>query len=183
MFIINIDEICEKTQSQKVHVKVKLRKNFIINVDYISSKAESTGGRPSEIILLTKSCANTLLLSSINWSRKAYITGDFDDIKIIKHTPPIEWKTINFIQSCLISFNPILQYRVSIYRIDLYFPDYKVAVECDEHSHKFRKNQDKDRQQKIESELNCVFIRFSPETKDFNIADVIDKIIRTIVEF
>ena len=30
------------------------------------------------------------------------------------------------------------QYSVGSYRVDLYFPDYNLVIECDEHGHKDR---------------------------------------------
>ena len=76
------------------------------------------------------------------------------------------------------------QYKVDNYRIDLYFPDFNLAVECDEHGHKDRsQSKEKKRQKHITNELNCQWLRFNPDDKDFNIFDVINRIylvIRTI---
>jgi hypothetical protein len=44
-----------------------------------------------------------------------------------------------------------------IYRIDLYLPDYKLAIEFDEEYHSYQKQKDKDRQMYIISKLGCVF--------------------------
>jgi len=76
------------------------------------------------------------------------------------------------------------QYKVDNYRIDLYFPDFNLAVECDEHGHKDRsQSKEKKRQKHITNKLNCQWLRFNPDDKDFNIFDVINRIylvIRTI---
>lgn len=74
------------------------------------------------------------------------------------------------------------QYSVGRYRIDLYFPTQKLAIECDEHGHKtltYRENDTK-RQTYIENKLGCTFIRFNPDKKYFNIGDVINLIILSI---
>lgn len=51
------------------------------------------------------------------------------------------------------------QYIVDKYRIDLYFPEYKLAIEYDEYEHKYQITNDKIRQNYIIEKLNCVFIR------------------------
>lgn len=80
------------------------------------------------------------------------------------------------------------QYTVKIsernwYRIDLYLPQFNIAIECDEpssHSGKFNKECDNYRENIIVERLNCIFVRFNPFEKGFNpilIADNIYKII------
>ena len=59
---------------------------------------------------------------------------------------------------------------MSGYKIDLYFHDYKLAIEVDEKGHKDRNiDQEIKRQKAIEKEIDCEFIRTNPEEKDFNI--------------
>ena len=62
-----------------------------------------------------------------------------------------------------------IQYTVLEYRIDLYFYEYKLAIEIDELDHNDR-NTDYEikRQRETEKELNCVFIRTNPDAADFN---------------
>ena len=61
-------------------------------------------------------------------------------------------------------------YKVLGYEIDLYFHDYKLAVEIDE-----KDNQDRDicreteRQKALEKELGCKFIIINPDKENFNI--------------
>ena len=62
------------------------------------------------------------------------------------------------------------QYSVLSYRIDLYFHEYKFALEAGELEHTNRNiNNEIERQKALEKELNCVFIRINPDEKDFNI--------------
>lgn len=72
------------------------------------------------------------------------------------------------------------QYKVGNYYIDLYFPEYKIVVECDENGHKDRKPFDeKERTDFINKELNIddsYWVRFNPDEHDFNISRVIGKI-------
>ena len=69
------------------------------------------------------------------------------------------------------------QYTVLNYRIDLYFHKYKLAIEVDELGHNDRNiNCEIQRQQALERELSCVFIRINPDAVDFNIFKEINKI-------
>ena len=72
-------------------------------------------------------------------------------------------------------------YSVLGYRIDLYFYEYKLAIEIDELGHNDR-NTDYQikRQREIEKELNCVFIRTNPDAADFNINKLNNQIFKHI---
>ena len=69
------------------------------------------------------------------------------------------------------------QYSVLGYRTDLYFHDYKLAIEVDELGHTNRNiDNEIERQKALEKELNYIFIRINPDEKDFNIFKEINKI-------
>ena len=73
------------------------------------------------------------------------------------------------------------QYTVLGYRIDLHFHKYKLAIEVDELGHNHRNiDYEIQRQQALERELNCVFIRINPDAVDFNIFKEINRIHRHI---
>ena len=73
------------------------------------------------------------------------------------------------------------QYTVIGYRIDLYFHEYKLAIEVDELGHNDRNiDYEIQRQRAIEKELGCVFIRINPDEENFNIFRAINKIHRHI---
>ena len=73
--------------------------------------------------------------------------------------------------------NMLTQYSVGTYRIDLYFPDYKLAIECDEYDHSDRDQEyEQTRQHYIEDKLGCKFIRYNPDSKNYNIFNVLNKI-------
>ena len=56
------------------------------------------------------------------------------------------------------------QYSVLGYKIDLYFHEYRLAVEVDEKGHKDRNiDHETKRQKALEKELNCEFIRVNPD--------------------
>lgn len=76
------------------------------------------------------------------------------------------------------------QYMVNKYLVDLYFPRFKLAIECDELHHNKTTNKDKDekRQEDICNAIEqCTFIRYSPYAKDFCIFHVINKILKHIL--
>ena len=88
-----------------------------------------------------------------------------------------EQDTLRQIMQAFNSEEMIHQFSVGKYRIDLYFPRYKLAVECDEFGHKDRDIEYEVICQKyIEKLLNCTFVRFNPDVKDFYILDIVNKI-------
>ena len=92
-----------------------------------------------------------------------------------------EQKILNSIKDTFEGENMQTQYRVLGYRTDLYFHEYKLAIEVDELGHTNRNiNNEIERQKALEKELNCVFIRINPDEKDFNIFKEISKIQRHV---
>jgi prophage antirepressor-like protein len=75
------------------------------------------------------------------------------------------------------------QHKVGKYMVDLYFPFYRICIECDENGHADRDaDYEKKREHYIKHKLQGTFIRFNPDSKDFNIYDVINKIFTEIRE-
>ena len=73
------------------------------------------------------------------------------------------------------------QHSVLGYRIDIYFHDYKLAIEVGEKDHKYRNiDHEIQRQKALEKELSCEFIRINSDEKDFNIFKAINEIHRHI---
>ena len=88
-----------------------------------------------------------------------------------------ETTTMSHIQDAFKGEEMIDQYGVDGYRIDLYFPAYKLAIECDEFNHNDRDVEyEVRRQNHIENKLGCHFIRYNPDAGDFNIFRVINRI-------
>jgi very-short-patch-repair endonuclease len=71
-----------------------------------------------------------------------------------------------------------LQYKVDEYRIDLYFEQHKLAIECDENHHNSIENKLKDiqRERYIYQKIKCRFIRFNPNDKKFNLFELLNEI-------
>ena len=77
-----------------------------------------------------------------------------------------------------------LQYNVDGYRIDIYFPEIKLAIECDEFGHRnYQQDEEKIREEHIRNKLNCTFIRFNPDDTNFDIIGVISQIYHHINRF
>lgn len=69
------------------------------------------------------------------------------------------------------------QYRVEKFRIDMYCKEFNIAIECDEFNHKNRdKNYETQRQAKIIEILGCDVVRYDPDSKNFDVLDVVGKI-------
>ena len=69
------------------------------------------------------------------------------------------------------------QFPVLSYRVDLYFPDYNLCIECDENGHGgYNIENEQKRHDEITKKLKCKWVRFNPDDKDFNIFTVINQI-------
>ena len=69
------------------------------------------------------------------------------------------------------------QYVIEEYRVDLYFKRYKLAIEFEENSSKqVDSDKEKRRQELIEKNIVCKFIRFNPDQSGFNIIDLLSQI-------
>ena len=92
-----------------------------------------------------------------------------------------EQTIINSIKAEFEGENIQIQNSILGYRIDLYFHEYKLAIEVDELNHNNRSyDYEIQRQKALERELNCVFIRINPDEKDFSIFKPINEIYRHI---
>lgn len=89
-------------------------------------------------------------------------------------------KTISIIRNAFIHLNPIEEFFISGYRIDLYFPSYRLAVECDEIHHQNQRQHDKARQDAITRLLGCSWVRYCPEAKDFCVGKVVNQILMRV---
>ncbi len=69
------------------------------------------------------------------------------------------------------------QFVVGRYRIDLYIKDFKLAIGCDEFNHRDRDSyEEREREGFLRAGLNCEFIRFDPDARDFSIFAMLGKI-------
>ena len=75
------------------------------------------------------------------------------------------------------------QFSIGSYRINLYFPEHKLAIKCDEHDHKDRDIIYEIRRQKFfEDQLNCKFFHYNPDANDFMSESVLSKVFQYIYQ-
>ncbi len=75
------------------------------------------------------------------------------------------------------------QKRVGRYRIDLYLPDYKIAIEVDEYGHRDRDPKYEEyRESFLKRTLGCKFFRVNPDAADFNICKICGKLASMILD-
>lgn len=133
-------------------------------------------------ITLLKSSGMLKILNGRRQTEALDIARAFDlKLNFIK-----EREYLNVIKAAFSDYTCIQQYYVSKedsrgYFIDLYIygKDKNIAVEVDENGHASYDNQfEKERENYIKSVLGCEFVRFNPDDKNFNIGNVISKIMK-----
>jgi very-short-patch-repair endonuclease len=166
--------------SKKYRIVNHLKKNYKENIHFIIEKNNHTnvkkyGGQNKIDYFLTEESFE-LLKNSYNLRNK-YIVNLNNNVKQVKISMCIENQTIGFIEN---SYNGILnvkrQFVIGKYRIDLYFIDFKLAVECDEFNHEDRDIvKEKLREEYILLQGNKL-IRFNPNEKDFDLSNILSEI-------
>ena len=141
LFIRNLDELLYLA-SRKASLTDNLKKNYKENIHYIKyinikTDVKQNGGQNKIIYLLTEE-AFELFKNSYNF-RNRYIVDVSDNIKCVNIGMCVENQTIGFIEN---SFKGIIdckrQFIIDKYRVDLYFINYKLIIECDENNHEDR---------------------------------------------
>lgn len=91
-----------------------------------------------------------------------------------------------YIKSILRSFPEVEMFRkfkVCKYSVDLYVPKYNLVIEREKINHyNIDQKEEKDRLNFIKYVLDCKFISFNPDLKDFSIFSVISNIHKFILE-
>ena len=94
-----------------------------------------------------------------------------------KYYPRTESQIIAVLWKAFEDLNPIPQFCVHGYRIDLYLAIPNIAIEVDEKGHQnYSKVKESQREKAIKSALGCSFVRFDPYIADFNIGCVIRQV-------
>ena len=101
------------------------------------------------------------------------------DMKFVRK----EIEIVAFVQEFLtvIDVESIFQFNCGKYKIDLYIPEPKLAIEIDEHNHNDRdKDYEQERETFIKRVLGCAFLRFNPDAKDFSLSTCVAEITKTL---
>ena len=134
-----------------------------------------TNGGAQRMTFITSAGLKRLLSSSrSSWALTLASNLGFDTKSYI--APCVESCTIKCIQEVFEGEKMLVQHQVGKFKIDLYFPEHAIAVECDEHHHSQRCGADIARQEYLETRLRCDFIRYRPYEPNFNIFSVINMI-------
>jgi very-short-patch-repair endonuclease len=138
---------------------------------------KQTRGGNQKVTYITYDALIKLLLKSRK-PESIEISKEIELDKKTKHYACIESDIIKCILKTFDGNIMIPQYRVNQYYIDLYFPEYLLAIECDELHHNTKKNklQDEIRFYHITRKLHCRVIRFNPFEKNFNIFGLLNDI-------
>ena len=145
----------------------------------------STNGGNQNCVFLTYNNLLKILIKSRKSNVIDFATKIGIDIES-KIFTCIEADTLKCITSSFDGEDFIYQYSIDKYLLDLYFPKYKLIIECDENKHNNKNHNYNDihREKNIKLLIkNCIFIRYSPESKNFNIFNVINKIYKEINMF
>ena len=180
LYTRNVEELTVYLSCQKGQIVIHLKKNYKENIHYIvetnKPKITKQNGGQNKINYLLTEDAFELLKNSYNL-RNRYIVNVNDNIKQINVCMCIENQTIGFIENSFKDiFNMKRQFIIGKYRVDLYFIDYKIVVECDELNHTDRDQiKEKIREEYILS-LGNEIIRYNPNDKNFDLSNVLREI-------
>jgi very-short-patch-repair endonuclease len=95
-----------------------------------------------------------------------------------------EIEIVGFIQELLTEMMVPFEFqkRVASYRIDLYLPSQKLAIEIDENNHADRDpSYEQAREKRIQEELGCKFLRINLDAIDFKLSSFVGRIMREII--
>ena len=91
----------------------------------------------------------------------------------------------NSIEDCFRDIIKIIpQYQVGKYRIDIYIPEYNIAIEYDEKHHNYKTKEDFTRQKYIEKKIGCRFIRINENIKfEYAINQILKLMLKPVNSF
>ena len=174
-FTENLDDMLHLTK-QKHALVSHLIKNYRINIHYIIDtkfkKIIQRGGHNKVVYMLTTAAAE-LLKNTYNLRNK-YIVNVSDNVKQVNIGMCIENQTIGFIAN---AYSKILnvkrQYIINKYRLDLYFIDRKLIIECDENNHTDRDAEYEKTREEYLISLGNKLIRYNPNVPGFDLSNVL----------
>ena len=97
---------------------------------------------------------------------------------------PKETETLAFLRKVFVGVDMLPQYFCGEYKIDMYIPSCKLAIECDEDGNHGpgRALEDFERERWIKNKLGCTFVRYRPDDPDFDVAEVAGMVFRKMME-
>lgn len=168
-----LKDICNILSLSRVDKVAKV----IITDNIKKALCETNGGKQK--VLVTNSEGIKQLLTSTrshNITELLNILSPKFNIELDVKYVCKEASCLRVLMSVFRDYNLKIQYTENIfpYRIDLYFIDFKIAIECNEFGHSnYSKDEEEKREKIISDKLSCKFIKFNPDEKNFNIGDII----------
>ena len=95
-----------------------------------------------------------------------------------------ETEIVGFVQDVLTQMMVPFEFQKNVnnFRIDLYLPDQKLAIEIDEHNHADRDpSYEKEREMYIKAQLGCKFLRINPDSEGFKLSTCIGRTMKEIL--
>lgn len=146
----NSIEIANKYNRENKHVNEDIRRILkscpSLESEFILSEYTSLRNRKYPLYLLTEKALNIL---DTKYSYSAM-------------NPRFETKFENLLREMFPSEKIFTQYQILNYRIDFFMPDLHMIVEYDEEQHKYSKEKDENRINKIKEKLNQMVINGEP---------------------
>ncbi len=169
VFTKNLEDLLTLFDSYKHNIVKFIKNNFKENKDYIikkahNSKKDGRGGHNKINFLLTDKTFE-LTKHTFNLKHK-YVPNLLENMDTMMS---LESRTVGWIEN---SYKGVVktkrQKTIGTYRVDLYFPDYKLIIECDENDHKDRNPEEELERQTYIISKGYSFIRFDPNDKNFD---------------
>ncbi len=168
-FTKNLEELLPFFESYKHKIVEFVKNNFTQNIDYFikkvnNDKKEGRGGHNKIDYLLTEKTFE-LTKNTYNLKHK-YVPNLLNNLDTMMS---IESRTVGWVEN---SYKGVVktkrQKTIGTYYVDLYFPDYKLIIECDENDHKNRNQKEELERQNYLVSKGYSIIRYDPNDKNFD---------------
>lgn len=141
--------------------------------DYIIDKKQPKGGRPAFDWLFTDESME-VIKTGYRLSARILSANRLEEQFAEKiHATLLSIKSFKWLCERV-----IYQYSVEAegaqYKIDIYYPEVRLAIEYDEPHHVSQQSKDHARQSALEKKLGCHFIRVKPESEAEGLGAIID---------
>lgn len=152
------------------------------SVDKKTMSIDSKGG-PQKTSMLTMNGVRRFVCSSRTLCAGAIAREFGIDIHSNKYLSK-ETDTLTCLRKIFVGVEMVPQFICGKYRIDMYLPLYKLAIECDEEGHDrpSRVLDDLVREEWLKRELGCTFIRYKPDDGNFDLANLAGRCFERIME-
>lgn len=169
IYILNIQKVSRKLNDYKKMIK------------YFAMVKNELEGYITKYLITTNDVKIIVSTSKCQYKKEIANALGFDTHDVCVMSKEIS--CLNFIRKIFDGIEMIHQFPCGTYRIDMYMPYYKIAIECDENNHDDRdKNYEQNREKYIMAELNCLFVRFNPDEENFDIQKVCNNILKIILK-